>query len=68
MPLYAEAPEYRRSPLFQNHRATAASATANRIVPPRAHQLSRPASACAGIVVANATGTMKVSAKRIHPG
>ncbi len=59
---------YRRSPAFQNRRAAVNRAAAKTHAPASTCHVRLPASACAGTVTANATGTMKVKAKRSHPG
>src|SRR5512142_3497450 len=66
--LYADAPEYCLKPTRQRTRETAKRAIASATATARVSPDSRPVRASAGTVVANATGTIKVSAKRSHPG
>lgn len=65
---YADAPEYWRMPRSQNHRAPISIAAASANAPSKLCHVNRPASASAGTVIANATGTTSVSTVRSHPG
>jgi hypothetical protein len=68
MGLQAEAPEYRRSPRSQTTREIASKAAAKAMANGSVAGVSRPMSAWAGTVVANATGTRNVSVLRSQGG
>jgi len=65
---YAEAPEYRLNPTRHTTRETTSNSAASATAAIAVSQSSRPVSASAGTVTANATGTISVSPKRNHPG
>jgi hypothetical protein len=67
-PGHAEVPEYCRSPMVHTFRDARNRTMADESVARRVSGVSLPVRASAGMVVANATGTMNVSANRSQPG